>query len=352
MDNEIAKVKEIDQATEIIPLHFNVPGHHLPLDQFIETARSTQAIVDNFNKEFFDGKLKYQILVIPPKEGTFLEILGVVISVGAPIWAFLSTDIGRAYIKGLTGHDPVYWAEKAGEKTKEYLVDENGGLGKTIDDKDKPKKSPEVTQEEKKAISIIVVQITLGFLQKEPDELRKIGISKDKYRAAYSARNRIYQSCIDNSEVQGLGFDTTPNFPIKRSEFPKYIIEVPAEQEIEDNAVWKVETKDIKVNSPNWKREGRKWQAETNADKEVWFSIEDDAFWHHVRIKDIQPDINDNMKVQWAYPGDSSKPSNVKVLKVLTYNGKKISDPLSNEELEKLLQEYAVHESDQKDLFD
>ncbi len=108
----------------------------------------------------------------------------------------------------------------------------------------------------------------------------------------------------------------------------------------------------VKVNSPNWKREGRKWQAETNSDKEVWFSIEDDAFWHHVRIKDIQPDINDNMKVQWAYPGDSAKPSNVKVLKVITYNGKKISEPLTHEELEKILQEYSVHESNQKDLFD
>ena len=43
-----------------IPFHFDVAEHSLPLGQFIDTANSTQAIIDNFNKEFFDGKLKYQ----------------------------------------------------------------------------------------------------------------------------------------------------------------------------------------------------------------------------------------------------------------------------------------------------
>lgn len=353
------KAEENQVITEelgLVPFHFDVPDHRLPLNQFIDTAKSTQAIIDNFNKEFFDSKLKYQIHVVTPREGGLIEILQVVVPVAAPIWAFLSTEIGKAYIKGLTGKEPVYWAEKAGEKTKEYLSDENGGPIEMPDQKEKEEvKKPPETQEEKKTAAIIVVQITLGFLQKEPDELRRLGLSKEKFREAYHARNKIYQGCIGNKEVKGLGFDETHSFPIKRKDFPRYIVDVPPddeEKETDDNQQWVVDTPDIIVNSPNWKRDGRKWQAETTKFKDIAFSIEDETFWHHVKIKDIQPDINDNMKVQWAYPEGALKPSNVRVLKVLSYNGKKISDPLTPEELAKELQDYSVREKEHPDLFD
>lgn len=336
----------------VIPLHFDVPEHHLPLNQFIDAAKSTQAIIDNFNQEFFENKLEYQIHVITPKEGGLIELLQIIVPVAAPIWAFLYTDIGKAYIKGLTGKEPSFWAKIAGEKTKAYLLDENGRKPeKQVEEKKKP---PEFKQEEQKAASIIVVQMTLGFLQREPDELRKLGVSKENFRAAYNARNKIYQGCINNREVQGLGFDTTHDFSIKRKDFPRYIVDVPAEQEkeTEENQRWIVDTPDIIVNSPNWKREGRKWQAGTSKFKDVAFTIEDETFWYHVNIKDIKPDINDNMKVQWAYSEGTSKPSNVRVLKVLSYNGTKISDPLTQESLIKELQEYSVDEKDQVDLFD
>jgi len=352
-NGNIREQQRLLEQPEIIPLHFDVPYHHLPLNQFIEAAKSTQDIINDFNNEFFDGKLKYQILVIPPKDGTFLELLGLITSgAAASAWAFFSTDIGKAYIKGLTGHEPAHWAEIAGKKTKEFIENEDAGKKKKdIKNPDDTEKLLESSVEDQMSVSVIVVQITLGFLKKEPDDLQKIGLSKAKFRKAYTAKNKIYQDCIDNPEIEGLGFDTEPEFPIRRKDFPTHIVEVPKEVEVEDNPIWKVEVKDIKVHSPNWDRDGRKWQARTSAEKEVWFSIEDDLFWHHVKIKDIQPDINDNMKVQWAYPADMPKRANVRVLKVLTYNEKEISQPYLEEELSQMLEELSVDEDDEPDLF-
>lgn len=352
-NSEPDREPSINEEMELIPFHFDVSDHSLPLHQFIDTAKNTQSIIDNFNREFFEGKVKYQIHVVTPREGGLIEILQVVVSVGAPIWAFLCTDIGKAYIKGLTGQEPIFWAERAGEKTKQYLLGESGG-GLEIE-KEEEESKLEPPKEEKKAASIILVQITLAFLQKQPEDLQKLGVSKEKFRSAYNARNNIYQGCIDNQEVKGLGFDTAHNFPITRKEFPRYIVEVPPEVETEDaipDRQWVVETQHITVNSPNWKRDRRKWRADTRKYQDVVFSIEDETFWTHVEVKDIRPDIKDNMHVQWAYPEGSGKPSGVRVLRVLTYNGTKISDPLTDEQIKTELQDYSVEKDDQMDLFE
>lgn len=118
--------------------------------------------------------------------------------------------------------------------------------------------------------------------------------------------------------------------------------------------MWKVESTDIKANSPNWDRGGRLWQAKCTDGEEVTFKIDDDEFWKHVEQKGIKPDINDSMKVQWAYPKYNSryakKRNRVKVLKVLSFNGKNISKPFNDNELISLLHDYSHVENDQGEL--
>lgn len=339
------------KAHSLIPLHFDVPKHELSLDEFIDAAQGTRTIVENFNQELFGGKLKYKIIVIPPKPGTFLELLSIsLIGVASykifqGFWSFINSDIGKAYIRGLTEREVEEIAEQAGAKTREWL--------QKLSNPNKEIKSSDVPDEEMKFISIILVQITIGFLRKAPGELQRIGLSKEKYRLAYNARNRIYQNCMDNREIEGLGFDTQPNFPIRREDFPKYLVDVPPEEEPEEDHVWTVETKDILVNSPNWKRDSRrKWQAECGEEKDIAFTIEDEMFWHLVRTKDIDPEINDSMTVQWAYPYKNYGRANVQVLKVLRYNGREVSPPLSDAELSEILDQHKVKEDTQRRLFD
>ncbi|MFA4995415.1 MAG: hypothetical protein WC521_08970 [Bdellovibrionales bacterium] len=316
----------------IIPLHFDVLEHHIPLSQFIDSARSAQDIIDNFNQEFFDKKLKYELLVVAPQPGGLIELLQVVLPIAAPVWAFLCTDIGKAFIKGLTDHEPSHWAELAGKKTRE------------LSEIDKSK-----------LCTMIIALMVLGFLQKDSDDLEKTGFSKEKFYTAYSARNKVYEGCISNTAVQGLGFDTSHNFPIKRADFPRFIVNVPAPTELqllEEQPNWKVDIVDLIVHSPNWKRDNkRKWQGSTTEIQDIAFIIEDEKFWHHVKAKDIDPDINDNMRVQWAYPEHAVKPTNVRVLRVISYNGTAISEPLTNDELSAELNAFTIEQKEQNDLF-
>lgn len=78
----------------IIPIHFDVSEHSLPLRTFIETAKQTQTIIEVFNKQVFDEQLHFQILVLPPEPGSFLAKLKVVIVAGSILGA-LETDLGN-----------------------------------------------------------------------------------------------------------------------------------------------------------------------------------------------------------------------------------------------------------------
>ncbi len=346
----VEKIISADTAG-IIPLHYDVPEHSLPLKQFVNSAEALHAIIDDFNKNIFDDELKYELRIIPPEKGGLLELVQIVLSneallTSGGIWAFLSTDIGKGFVKGLTKHEPRYFAEQLGEKIRSLFE-------KAPDEENK--KDINKNKAIVVLVTIIVAQMVIGFLENQPEQLEKAGITKKKHRDAYTAKNVIIQGCIDNLNVAALGFDETHDFPIPRSEFLRHIAVIPPKEEVEIEPTWTVEIADIIVHSPNWKRGGkRQWQGDTEQIKEISFSIEDEVFWEHVRLKDIQPDINDNMRVQWAYPSTySKKPSNVKVLKVLTYNGMPISDQLMDEALAEALGDYSHAPPDpQTDLFE
>ncbi len=150
------------QFIEVLPLHFNIAEHYLPLSEFIETANGTKAIIENFNREFCGGKLQYQIVVLPPEKGSFRSRLGVCVIAGVGLlWTFAESDIGQGYISGLTGHEPAYWAQQAGVATRNAIQ----------------KEMQEETAASKKAAAQIMKECAKGFLEKDSDDLRKIGVS-------------------------------------------------------------------------------------------------------------------------------------------------------------------------------
>lgn len=347
-----------ERALGEIIYHFDIDRQSIPLKQFVDTARSSQTILDEFIEQVFDKKIRYELRVLPPEPGGFVEALDLIILSGAgAAWAALGTDVGKAYFKGLTGEEPSYWAEKLGQKTRKLLKKKATASGELSTEPEVntvaiPIEAEIVSDADRDAE--LLVEFLISFLAANIDRLEKVGITPAKFRKAYAARNALYKACIDNPEIDGLSFDRSHEFPLKRADFPRLIAQIPDQVEVTTDAPmsWSVEAVDIVVNSPNWKRDGRKWQAATNKFQDIAFSVEDDTFWHHVQIKDIQPDIRDNMRVQWAYPAGLSKPSHVRVLRVLSYNGTKISDPMSEAELQTELEEASAIEPETPGLFD
>ncbi len=344
------------QPGEII-YHFDVERSSIPLGQFVETARGSQEIIDDFNNKLFEKKLKYDIHVRTPEEGSLIEVLTVLVTATGAVFGFLHTDMGKAFFKGLTLKEPAVWAEELGAATRKALAKPKADQGDkevvvVSADTDKALEVETQRRIEAEAIALIL----LRFLALDTDRLRAIGITPDKFRTAFQGRNRIFKGCIDNPEVRGISFDREANFEIKRSDFPRRVIQLPdlpAETQTAPEEL-NFETVDIVVNSPNWKRDGRNWQASAGKFQDVSFSIDDESFWLRVerRDPDIKPTIRDNMRVQWGYPAGTARPAHVRVFRVISYNGKQLSPPMSEQEIQAL--ESAVHlvEPESPDLFD
>lgn len=330
-----------DDEFEVIALHFNVPKHNLPLREFIATASNTQGIIDAFNNEIFNGKLRYELLVVPPESGTFKSFLKVVITAAGGVLAVCETDIGKAFVSGLTGQEPAYWAKVAGEKIREAVKEYE------VDDEEKTE------VEARQNASLIVSEITKGFLQKDYDELRKMGISKENFREAYSARNEFYQACYQNDAIRSIGFDKTDDFPIHRRDFPRFIIDLPTKEDEEPDRDWVVEITHIKVTSPNWDRadETRQWKAKAEGGRPAFFAIDDEKFWYQVKVEELHTQVVDNLKVQWAFVEENGRRKHIHVLRVLEFNGDHISDPLDDDELKLALHRYERRDADQPRLF-
>ncbi len=342
---EIVSTTEQD-LMEIIPIHFDVSDHYLPLHEFIETARTTKEIIDALNDEFFDGRFKYELIVLPPEKGSFKSRLGIkpITAVGilALAWAGLESDIGKGYIKGLTGHEPSYWAEKLGESHKEAITHD------------------EIEEQETVSVhcaTVILSESTKGFLQKNYNQLRQAGITKKHFREAYEAKNEFYEACYRLPAIKGVGFSDTEDFPIKRNDFPGLIEDIPQKTEEDDERDWTVEIRYIKVTSPNWERTDsqRTWRGkyrQNDQDKFAVFHVEDDLFWGMVEKSKIVSTGVDTLKVQWAFVEEHGRRKFTHVLRVLEYNGAKMSKPMNNEELSEKLHGFSKVDLAQKDLFD
>lgn len=322
-------VLNIDGApVGIIPIHFDVPTHYIPLDTFIETADQTRNIIGSFNKELFRNSLSFELVILPAEEGSFISRLGVILLAGwGAVWTFTQSDVGKGFIRGLTGHDPGYWTEQLGSTVREYFDDSSISL----DQGKLPERIVDVM--DTKAI----VDVTKSFLQADPENLQYLNLDVPRFREAISARNTFYQACMADAKIQALGFQENHNFPIKRKDFARLQVDIIEATRPPIESRYKVSVETVTVTSPNWDKddEHRGWKGRNAQGKEKHFRIEDEHFWNLVAERKLDPHIIDTMKIQWAFPID--RRAQLRVLKVIEYNGQILGQALDDNALRSIL---------------
>lgn len=349
-----------DGAIEVLPIHFDVPEHYIPLRTFIETASHAEEIVASLNAEWFSGELEYEVVVVPPKPGTFLIGLGVAVVTVGVAWKFLHSDVGKAFVRGLTGEEPAHWGELAGKRIRERLsrttVDMQDELA-AVDQTDVTATADVVGDEgltvERATTSIILVESTRSVLIKDVNELRRIGFDPSRFRDSFEARNEFYQACWDEKELRAIGFDGTDVFPIDRKDFARLQVTLATREEIPDSEPTTVEVTTVTVTSPNWDRgdPSRNWRGKDAAGRYRFFKVSDEGFWALASADQLNLRGLDTMKVQWAFEGRGRQAKNFRVLRVLEYNGDTLSEPLSADAIEAMIGPHLSTGGGQDDLF-
>ena len=332
---------ELAEGTAIFPIHFDVPEHVLPLDTFVETAEQTAALIRALGEELANGKLVFQVVVIPPAEGSFKTRLGVIVVAGAvALWGFIESDIGKAFVKAISLHEPAHWSEQLGQAIRDTVIDIAS-------------EEPEDEDEEAlcAAVAEVLVELAADFLQADTDKLQASGITVERYRAAYAARNQFYEACEQTPDLQGVGFSEAAIFPVQRTDFVRLQVRLPPKED--EPEPWIAGLTILKVTSPNWNRDdrARQWKGRDPKGRDRFFRIDDEHFWLLVRQERLNPHIIDTIEVQWAFQGTHDNPRNAKVLRVLKFNEETLAEPLDNRALDAILGAFTPIVDDQPDLF-
>ena len=331
---------KLTERRAIFPIHFDVLEHELPLNTFVETAEQTATLLRVLGDELADGKLVIQVVVIPPAEGSFKTRLGVIVMAGAvALWGFVESDIGKAFVKGITEHEPAYWSEQ---------------LGQTIREAARVSAKPEEENEEAycAAAAELLAALATDFLQADTASLHTSGVTVERYREAYVARNQFYEACEQMPGLRGVGFSEAPIFPVQRADFIRLQVPIPPKED--EPEPWIADLAILKVTSPNWNRDdkARQWKGRDPKGRDRFFRIDDEHFWLLVRQEKLNPHIIDTIKVQWAFQGTQENPRNAKVLRVLKFNDEPLAEPLDDRALDAILGAFTSVVDDQPDLFE
>lgn len=313
-------------------MHFDVPDHAMELETIVSISQATLKLLSSLNIDLFEGQIHYRLLVLPPEEGSF-RWRYVLCAAGVALWTFVESDIGKGFIKGLTDHEPQYWAEKVGDivrgRPSPYEVEE----GKKLE----TDASSDVDKFYELVSSYILCQVVISFLTKEQSEISS-KIPLNYLQGSYVARNEFYESCLSDPRIKGIGFSEKHEFPITRKGFLDFIVPISEKDKVFNSGLWASSIEDLSVTSPNWSRSDRTrtWKGCDSQGRERTFRIDDDNFWHKVSERQIEAGIIDNVTVQWVHQLLKGKFRNHAVLRVLKYNGRKVSEPLAESEIQKI----------------
>ena len=288
--------------------------------------------------------MEYEIFVLPAEQGSFKSQLAIYVTGGiVAFWAFVTSDIGIAFVEGLTGNTPEHIAREAGKSIRRMAVETFKAAD--VEQKEHP------SSNEQEGATAVLVESTKSFLQKPREELRGIGVDERRFRDAFEARNEFYQACYNEREIVAVGFEEQPIFPIRRSDFIQLQVSLPPRDEPKISDPWNVEVVALNVTSPNWDQNDRQrsWKAKDANGKERHFLIEDEYFWVRVRNGQINPTIIDKIKVQWAFISDRRRTP--RVLKVLEYNDELFGPPLDGPALDAILGLVTAVDRSQGELF-
>lgn len=167
-------------------IHYDVDDHFIPMSDFLVAANAAQKIIDDLNRQILGGKLRYQLVIIPPEDGTFLKTIGIIataVTLNSVVYPIVSDYVLGAF-EELAQHKPSDY----GKNHMRALKD-----------------------------------LTTGFLSKEVEELEKCIPHELNLDKAFKGKTDFYLSCQGNDKIKGIGFDSTNRFPIRNNDFSKHI---------------------------------------------------------------------------------------------------------------------------------
>ena len=187
----MASEELLESELSVLPLHFDVENHLIETETLISGIKAVEDIATAINNVHFDGNLSFRVCALPSNEGGHIVNLVLVVATaivgGIPVAISINESKTLAgFIEGYTGkpYDP--------SKISRYL-------GRALRN------------------------ATGGFLLTENKDITDITQDNPDYDKSFKSKSDFMCSCLNNTDILGLGFSNEHKFPIKRVDLIKHI---------------------------------------------------------------------------------------------------------------------------------
>ncbi len=156
------------------------------MSDFLVASNAAQKIIEDLNRKILGGKSSYQLVVVPPEEGGFLQTIGFLslMFVGNVTLNPIASNYALGVFEELTQHKP-----------SDYGKDHVRALR----------------------------DLTTGFFLKEVKVLEKCIPCEINLDRAFKAKSDFYISCRNNKCIKGIDFYNSKKFLIHRDNFEQHI---------------------------------------------------------------------------------------------------------------------------------
>lgn len=171
-------------------INFKQDDDYMSIADYEQVLKSTKIIFENITQDIMNLGSDAELMVYAPQKGCIITIFGISISAYS-IFKFLESDMGKSFVKELTGYEPSYWT---------------GQLGKLI-----------------KTIIIRIYSMSQKELEELVEKFRDFDECATKLDKSRKAISNVFQMCKNNPKIEAIGFSIEDNYAITKDFFDDHI---------------------------------------------------------------------------------------------------------------------------------
>ena len=181
-------MEQVENSFDKFYINFKQNDDYMPIADYELIIKSTKVIFDNITQDIMNIGSDAKLMVYAPQKGCIITIFGISVSISVyGIFKFLESDMGKSFIKELTGCEPAYWT---------------GQLGKLI-----------------KTIIVRIYSMSQKELEELVEKFREFDECATKLDKSRKAVSNVFQMCKNNPKIEAVGFSLEDNYTIAKDFF-------------------------------------------------------------------------------------------------------------------------------------
>lgn len=195
-------------------------------------------------------------------------------------------------------------------------------------------------------LRLVEAELCRRFLEMDDSEFESLA-SEHPEAAIHlqNGRRKFFEACRANEHLPSVRFgNSTATREIPRSDFSNRTKRdriTPTDSPPTKIGEWAIETLEIEVTSPNWERldQQRGWKGKLSGNKYIFFQIVDPRFWTRYANEALEIRAPDRIVAQVIYQNVGGRYKNAEAIRVLLFNGERVSSELSLTETKEIVEQ-------------